>query len=54
MTAEAAAAHPWFALHGISAEAAPAAPVAQNNILLAEDMAARAVLQRSASSEDLA
>lgn len=54
LTAEQAAAHPWFALHGISASAAPAAPMVQSNILPAEDMAARAVLHRSPSSGDFA
>jgi hypothetical protein len=54
LTAEQAAAHPWFALHGIPTSAAPAAPMVQSNILPAEDMAARAVLRRSPSSGDFA
>lgn len=52
LTAEQAAQHPWFALHGISVEAVP--PTVQSNILPAEDMAARAVLHRSPSSGDFA
>lgn len=56
LTAEQASSHPWFALHGISETPAAATPppAAQNNIVPAEDMAARASLQRSLSSDDLA
>lgn len=62
MTAEQASAHPWFALHCIPAEAAmhgggfrgQYGAGAANNIVPAEDMAARALMRRSASSDDFA